>query len=286
MIASVGKDAPGRASTSRGRTRAVAWARAVAVAALAAVALIAVGGCGSNGSHGGSANAAAHGPSSNSKSSSTASKPLPPPTHTACRQVVYIGDSTSDGESNPEYVPNRKLRAVAELKKVGVKHVHMEVSGARSIVETYEGIPNGATVAQGYIRNGYHGCWILALGTNDSADVNAGSNVGLKARIHQMLSIIGNQPVMWVNVLSIAGSPQYYEESGMHRWDEDLLAACAAHPSMRVFNWAALAKHQWFIPDGVHYSTVGYEHRTKLIVHGLVNAFPRGRPPSSSCVVR
>lgn len=256
------------------------------VAALAALTLVVVAACGSSGSHSSAANAAAHGSSSNSKSSSTTSKPLPPPTHTSCRQVVYIGDSTSDGESNPEYVPNRKLRAVAQLKKVGVKHVHMEVSGARSIVETYQGIPNGATVAQNYIHNGYHGCWILALGTNDSADVNAGSNVGLKARIHQMLSIIGDQPVMWINVLTIAGSPEYYEESGMHRWDEDLLAACRTHPSMRVLNWAALAKHKWFIPDGVHYTTVGYEHRTKAIVHGLVNAFPRGRPPSASCLVR
>jgi hypothetical protein len=282
----VGKDGPAPASDSCGRKRPGESARALAPTALAAFVLVALAACGSGGSHSASAGAAAHGSSSQSKSSSTASKPLPPPTHTACRQVIYIGDSTSDGESNPEYVPNRKLRAVAELKKVGVKHVHMEVSGARSIVETFEGIPNAATVAQGYIRNGYHGCWILALGTNDSADVNAGSNAGLKARIAQMMSIIGDQPVMWVNVLTIAGSPEYYEESGMHRWDEDLLAACRAHPSMRVLNWAALAKHGWFIPDGVHYTTVGYEHRTKIIVHGLVRAFPRGRAPSSSCVVR
>ena len=266
--------------------RAGTGARALAAAALAVLALVALTACGSGSSHSTVADGGGHGSSSQSTSSSTASKPLPPPTHTACRQVVYIGDSTSDGESNPEYVPNRKLRAVAELKKVGVKHVHMEVSGARSIVETFEGIPNAATVAKGYVHSGYHGCWILALGTNDSADVNAGSNVGLKARIAQMMSIIGDQPVMWVNVLTIAGSPQYYEESGMRRWDQDLVAACRRYSSMRVLNWAALAKHRWFIPDGVHYTTVGYEHRTKVIVHGLVRAFPRGRAPSSSCVVR
>ena len=101
-----------------------------------------------------------------------------------------------------------------------------------------------------------------------------------------MMSIIGNQPVMWINVLTIDGSPEYYEESGMHHWDQDLIAACRRYPSMRVMNWAALAKHQWFIPDGVHYTTVGYEHRTKLIAHALVNAFPRGRPASASCQVR
>jgi hypothetical protein len=279
-------DGTGRTPSPCGPIRA----RAVVALLIAAIAVIALAACGSSANKS-SANAAAgsgggSGGSSNSKSSSTHAKPLPPPTHTACQQVVYIGDSTSDGESNPEYVPNRKLRAVSELKKAGVKHVHMEVSGARSIVETFEGIPNGATVAQTYVHNGFHGCWIIALGTNDSADVNAGSNIGRKARIKQMMSIIGNQPVMWINVLTIAGSPEYYEESGMHSWDEDLLAACKAHPQMRVFDWSALAKHKWFIPDGVHYTTPGYEHRTKAIVHGLVNAFPRGRPASASCLVR
>ena len=264
--------------------------RTIAAVALTVAVLGLLAGCGGGGSshssdQAGSGGVAEKGSSSTS-SSTTASKPLPPPTHTSCTSVVYIGDSTSDGESNPEYVPNRRLRAPAQLRKVGVKHVHMEVSGARSIVETFEGIPNGATVAQGYVAHGYHGCWILALGTNDSADLNAGSNVGLNARIHQMMSIIGNQPVMWVNVLTIAGAPEYYEESGMHHWDEDLIAACRRYPSMRVMNWAALAKHQWFIPDGVHYTTVGYEHRTKAIAHALVNAFPRGRPASSGCQVR
>jgi len=263
--------------------------RALAAVALTAIVLVVVTGCGSSGS--GGSGSSSHGGGSGggggqtSSSSTTVAKPLPPATHTACTSVVYIGDSTSDGESDPEYVPNAKLRAPHQLHKVGVKHVHMEVSGARSIVETFEGIPNGATVAQSYIDHGYHGCWILALGTNDSADLNAGSNVGLQARIHQMMSIIGDQPVMWINVLTIAGAPEYYEESGMHHWDRDLVTACRRYSSMRVMNWAALAKHQWFIPDGVHYTTTGYEHRTKLIAHALVTAFPRGRPASSSCQV-
>jgi hypothetical protein len=285
---------PGRSPDHRFSTRrfgvpAVAR-RAIAAVALAAVVLVMLVGCGSSGSHSSSGSPSGDGSGGGggkgSSSSTTVAKPLPPATHTACTSAVYIGDSTSDGESDPEYVPNAKLRAPHQLRKVGVKHVHMEVSGARSIVETFEGIPNGASVAQSYADHGYHGCWILALGTNDSADLNAGSNVGLKERIHQMMSIIGDQPVMWVNVLSIDGAPEYYEETGMHHWDEDLVAACHRYPSMRVMNWASLAKHQWFIPDGVHYTTAGYEHRTKLIADALVKAFPRGRPASASCQVR
>lgn len=162
---------------------------------------------------------------------------------------------------------------------------HMEVSGARSIFETFEGIPNGATVAAQHVSAGYHGCWIIALGTNEAADVAAGSAFGLKARIARMMSIIRDQPVMWVNAITIAGSPEYYGEAGMQKWDKDLLAACQKYPMMRVLDWAAEAKHRWFIPDGVHYTTPGYEARTRIIAHGLVNAFPRGQPPSKGCLV-
>src|ERR1700749_3994920 len=58
---------------------------------------------------------------------------------TSCRSVVYIGDSTSDGEALAEFVPQRRLRAPAQLSRVGVRTTHMEVSGPRSIHETFEG---------------------------------------------------------------------------------------------------------------------------------------------------
>jgi hypothetical protein len=54
---------------------------------------------------------------------------------------------------------------------------------------------------------------------------------------------------------------------------------------MRVFDWAAVAKHGWFIDDGIHYTTPGYVNRTRLIARALLEAFPRGRPPAAGCVV-
>lgn len=162
----------------------------------------------------------------------------------------------------------------------------MEVSGARSIHETFEGHPNAAAVARQHISAGFHGCWILALGTNEAADVAAGSTFGLRTRIAEMMSIIGNQPVLWVNAITLPNAPQYYGEAGMRRWNGDLLSACAKYPMMRVFDWAADAKPKWFIPDGIHYTPTGYIARTRLIAHALVKAFPRDRPPSASCLVR
>ncbi len=65
-----------------------------------------------------------------------------------------------------------------------MKTTYPDVSGARSIVEVFEGHPNAATVARAHVGEGYRGCWVLALGTNDAADVEVGSNVGL-TRSHQ-----------------------------------------------------------------------------------------------------
>jgi lysophospholipase L1-like esterase len=198
--------------------------------------------------------------------------------------VVYIGDSTSDGEVQADYVPDAGSRLPAQLARVGVQQTLPEVSGARSIVETWHGIPNAATVAGQHVSAGFRGCWILALGTNDAADVKAGSNVGLPARIAHMMAIIGDQPVMWVNVTTLVNSG-YYAKGAMQQWNLDLLAACRRHPLMRVFDWAAEANPSWFIPDGIHYTSAGYVQRTRLIAEALVKAFPRYGASSSSCLV-
>ena len=201
----------------------------------------------------------------------------PPRPRTSCRSVVHVGDSTSDGLVLPAYQPDPALRIAAQYRRVGVTRFIPEVSGARSIVETWHGIPNGHTVAQQVLATGYHGCWVLALGTNDTADVAVGSAVGLAARIEQMMSLIGSQPVMWVNVVSLLASGPY-SESRMRQWNRALLQACPRYPNMRVYDWAAAARPGWFIPDGIHYTPLGYARRSRLIADALARAFPATRP--------
>ena len=198
---------------------------------------------------------------------------------TSCRSVVHIGDSTSDGLVLPAYQPDPALRIAAQYRRVGVSDFIPEVSGARSVVETWHGFPNAYTVAQQLIRHNYHGCWVLALGTNDTADVAVGSNVSLGARVQRMMSLIGSQPVMWVNLRSLLASGPY-SEANMQQWNRALLHACARYPSMRVYNWAAVAKRNWFIPDGIHYTPNGYAQRSRLIASALAKAFPA--PPQAT----
>jgi len=207
-------------------------------------------------------------------------------TKTSCRAVVHIGDSTSDGLDSPTYLPDPKKRIGTQYARVGATTWHPEIAGATSIVETLPGGTNAYDVARGLVSRGYRGCWVLALGTNDTADVAVGSSVGLTTRIERMMSAIGNQPVMWVNVKSLLGSGAY-AEANMQRWNSALLQACSRYPNMRVFDWASVVQDGWYIPDGIHYSSTGYEARARLIADALAKAFPAsGGSAGAGCVVR
>jgi hypothetical protein len=98
------------------------------------------------------------------------------------------------------------------------------------------------------------------------------------------MSAIGDQPVMWVNVKSLVPSGPY-AEANMQRWNEALVQACSRYPEMRVFDWAAVAKDSWFIPDGIHYYSPGYAARAHLIADALAEAFPADGQPVPHCVV-
>lgn len=204
---------------------------------------------------------------------------------TSCKSAIYIGDSTSEGSVSSDYIPNPAQRLGPQLADVGVTTTIPEMSGARSIVELFEGQPNAQMVVQQHIQGGYHGCWIIAMGTNDVDNINTGSNVGLPERIDRMMQAIRGQPVMWIDAVTLVKSGPYAED-GMLKWNRALGAACQKYPNMRIFDWASLAKPSYFIPDGIHYYTPGYITRTHLIAKALAAAFPYGSQPSPSCVVK
>ncbi len=142
---------------------------------------------------------------------------------------------------------------------------------------------NGYDAARNLIRGGFRGCWVIALGTNDTADVAAGSNVGLATRINQMMKAAGGEPVMWVNVRSLLSSGPY-AEANMLRWDQALVEACPKYPNMRVYNWAAEVRTKWYISDGIHFTSLGYKHRAQMIAEALARAFP-ATGHASGCLV-
>ena len=184
-----------------------------------------------------------------------------------------MGDSTSEGLTSPDYLPNPADRITARYAAVGVTQSIMEISGGTSIVETLNHEPNEYTIAKQLVAEGYHGCWVLALGTNDTADVYVGSNLNRTQRIKEMMSVIGGQPVLWVEVKSLVSSGPYAEQN-MTLWNEALAEELPHHPNMRLYDWPAAVRDSWFISDGIHYTSPGYVQRARLIADALARVFP------------
>jgi peptidoglycan/LPS O-acetylase OafA/YrhL len=224
-------------------------------------------------------------PAQATRSPKAASPKAAPDTRTSCQAVAYIGDSTSEGMVMPNYLPDPARRLDAQYARVGATSQYIEISGARSTVETLSGQANAYDVARQLVAKGFQGCWMLAVGTNDTANIYAGSPIGRMARIERMMSVVGDQPVLWVNLKSLLVSGPY-SEANMKLWNRTLLQACDRYPNMRVFDWASAANDSWFISDGTHYTSAGYAQRARLTADSLVHAFPAsGKEKDPGCVV-
>ncbi len=224
--------------------------------------------------------------SDSDQSAGTGNKPSPAGAgglRTSCRSVAHIGDSTSEGMVSPDYLPNPAQRLTAQYQDVGVQQVRTNIVGANSVVETLPGDVNGYKAAVAMTSHGYRGCWVIALGTNDAADVAIGSNTGRMARVREMMAAAHGQPVMWVDTISTLVSGPY-AEANMKAWNAALRQACPHYKNMRVFDWASLAKPGWFINDGIHYTSAGYSARAQQIAEGLAKAFPASGH-SNGCIV-
>jgi peptidoglycan/LPS O-acetylase OafA/YrhL len=193
-----------------------------------------------------------------------------------CDSVAYIGDSTSVGLYGPEadlYLPDPNDQLDARLKDVGVYEQHIDISGARSSVEEVNGQPNAVEAGQVIADSGFKGCWIFAMGTNDTANVAVGSTIGMRERIDRLMGVADGQPVLWINVRTLnPGNPAYSEEN-MQAWDDELMDACQDYPNMRIYDWANRVQDQWFIDDGIHFTSDGYRVRAQAIANALPKAF-------------
>ena len=192
---------------------------------------------------------------------------------TSCAQVVHVGDSTSVGLMSSSYLPDPRDRIDARYRAVGVRAVRTDILGARSIVERYKGQPNAQDATRSRADAGYRGCWVFALGTNEAANVAVGSSVGLDERIDLIMREIGDRPALWLTVRTLRTSGPW-SGSRMSTWNAALTAACSRYRTMRVYDWAARVPDDWFVSDGIHFTTTGYRERAKRTAGALATAFP------------
>jgi hypothetical protein len=193
---------------------------------------------------------------------------------TSCQRVVHLGDSTSVGLISPNYIRDPAARLPAQYERVGVGSSRMEIDGARSIVETIPKQINAHDAAVRAKAAGFEGgCWVLALGTTDTANVAVGSRVSRSERIDRMMEVIGGDPVLWLSARTLVGRGAW-SDANMKLWNQALLDATARYPNIRIFDWASVARDEWFSRDGIHYTSAGFAARASAIADALAVAYP------------
>ncbi len=208
------------------------------------------------------------------------------PLRTRCTELVHVGDSTSIGLMDPTYQPDPAARVDAQYARVGVDDFTADISGARSIVERFEGRPNAEEAVSSRTDRGYDGCWTLALGVNEAANQYVGGVVPLADRIDRLMRHIpADAPVLWLTVRTLVRSGPY-GDAQMKKWNAALLDACRRYPHLRVYDWRAEVRSSWYIDDKVHFSTAGYAQRAMRIADALAVAFPADSPSPEGCLVR
>lgn len=233
--------------------------------------------------------------------SHTEAAPIPTPTptpspatatatvssRTSCRTVFLIGDSTSEGLYGKTSVLSPQDDVAARLRKVGVQHFTADISGARSIIETYQDDLSGQQVVRKQVAGGYHGCWIISLGNVDAATVKkyAPDTTSIPDRITAIMSVIPNdQPVMWLTTRTMLRTGDFPADA-YPPWNQALVNACDDYPNMHVFDWASAYRTGWIGPDGIHSTPTGYRHKAHLIARALAIGVPAAEPAPQDCAI-
>jgi hypothetical protein len=187
---------------------------------------------------------------------------------------VHIGDSTSVGMISPSFIPDAAGRLDAQYRRVGVAAPRMEISGARSIVETLRGQVNARDAAAQIRASGYRGCWVFALGTTDTANLALSpGGVSRRERIDRMMMVAAGEPVLWVNARTIVTNGEW-SDPWMEVWNHELRAAQSRWPNLKIYDWWSAVQTRWFSGDGIHYTSVGYRWRASLIANALAATYP------------
>lgn len=187
-------------------------------------------------------------------------------TGVGCRGVAHIGDSLTAYTIEP-------LRTAYET--VGIT-AQIDAYGGRAILQKLSADPKtGKQAALDFVKAGFKGCWVVALGTNDTANAAAGASYTRAYAIDEMMKAIdatAKAPVTWVNTFTTKTSGSWSNDN-MKLWNEALDKALARWPNMRVFDWAKIAASGAApYSDGIHHTTAGSAARNKAIAEAVAGS--------------
>lgn len=201
----------------------------------------------------------------------TAASADPAPTQAAgaCTTTAHIGDSTSIGMTDPQFLPDTTEQLPAQYAAIaGVHNTIVDAASGRAVVEQIANASPGVdAIAAANTHN--PDCYVIALGDNDAANEAADSAVTAAERIDRVMALTNGKPVLWPTVKTTAAAAAPADNTAMIHFNDALRAATGRYPNLHVFDWAAQATDDLFFPDGIHYTVEGTKARIAAFAHAL-----------------
>lgn len=184
-------------------------------------------------------------------------------TRVGCTKVAHVGDSLTAYTVGP---------LTDAYSAVSIK-AQIDAYGGRAILQRLDADPKtGKQAALDLVANGYKGCWVVALGTNDTANSAADTTLSRAKAIDAMMKAIdpnGNATVMWVNTFTTK-TDGYWSNANMKTWNKELETARGRWPNMHIFDWASIAATgKAPFSDGIHHTTEGFKVRNAAIAKAV-----------------
>lgn len=195
-------------------------------------------------------------------------------TATACQGVALIGDSTAVGLDGSNGILSGAETIGAQLAAIGVADVRLDLSGGRSIVETLADQTNGPEAINAIQSTGFAGCWVILLGTNDAANIAAGSSADAAQRVGRILDAVDGEPTLWITASTVR-TDGFWARPNTLAWNDQLRALAGPSPNVAIADWDATANLQaLFVADGIHPNSAGLAARSIFIADNLRVFFP------------
>lgn len=187
----------------------------------------------------------------------------------ACRSIAHVGDSlTMDATAS----------FAEQYARRGWTDVRIDARGGRGILTFMYGGLTGIEAVRSIKASGFDGCWVIALGTNDTANTDywvAAPDEQHQWRVNlirSMMMELDGAKVVWINT-HLPQPDIAYSSADSKAWNAALREVAFAYPNMMIFDWDAVAADhpEWTLDDHVHDTPLGSAERARIVARAVTS---------------
>ncbi len=184
----------------------------------------------------------------------------PTPTRAEGGTLLVLGDSLTWGTAYRGFGNvTPQLKALGTFDRVVIDGVF-----ARNISGPAGTRRNGVKTYNKLLEDGLRpSAVIVDLGSNDIQ--HSAKPAFHEQRIRELLDVIGDIPIIWINILRIDQS-YYPRRSAM--FNKTLVRLAAEYPNLSIVDWSSMIAEnpKWFDFDKLHLRPIGYRARAAVYV--------------------